>query len=121
MYWKNNVPPSPLKRPWALQVSVAHFVDPHLPGLSEEAATKLIADNGRQIRELLDLVIAVVRQNEPKFREIAIAINCVGGKARSVAMAEITAAVLRAHSYEVVVTHLDIDRPLLEKIECVED
>lgn len=122
MYWGNSTPPSPLlTRPWALQISVQHLIDPQLPGLSWEAAVKLTIDNREQVKELLEMIAKVVRQNERKFREIAIAINCVGGKARSVALAELAAVILEAIGYEVSVIHLDIDKPVPEKIECVED
>lgn len=120
-YWGNRTPPSPLKRPWALQVSVQHLIDPNLPGLDPAAGEKLVRENRRQVRELLDIITDIARQNEQKFAEIAIAINCVGGKARSVALAELTAIVLTALGYQVAVVHRDIDRPIPEKIDCVED
>jgi UPF0042 nucleotide-binding protein len=52
-----------------------------------------------------------------QFRLVTIAVGCVGGRHRSVAMAEAVTAGLRAHSIAVEVEHRDIHRPVIQTQE----
>ncbi len=59
-----------------------------------------------------DLLTALPR---PPALVVTIAVGCVGGRHRSVALAEEIAATLRAHGIGVQVDHRDVTRPVIQR------
>jgi UPF0042 nucleotide-binding protein len=50
---------------------------------------------------------------DPNFMRVDVAVGCVGGRHRSVVLAELIASGLKAHGIGVEVEHRDIEKPVL--------
>lgn len=74
----------------------------HTPGIEQ-----LVASTVAQVAALLESA------GDPQFMRVDVAVGCVGGRHRSVAVAEELASRLEMAGVGVQVLHRDIDKPLL--------
>lgn len=77
--------------------------------LSTPGARRLIEHVAAMAR---DLLVDVANAN---WQLVTVAVGCVGGRHRSVALAEEITAALRADGIGAVVEHRDVDKPVIQK------
>lgn len=98
------------------------FRDPHidpelreLTGLDSRVVNKVLSTDG--VYTLLNQLVAMsVLLANQKIRTVTVAIGCVGGRHRSVVIADVLGLRLST-SYAVQVDHLHIDRPVTRRGE----
>lgn len=71
--------------------------------LKQPGARRFIARLAKKARKL------------SKSGDVTIAIGCVGGRHRSVALAELLGTILRMAGFDVLVKHRDINKPVLKR------
>lgn len=99
-----------------------HFKDPHvrpelrdLTGADQAVKDAVMATTG--IPELVDGITAsaMAYRAGPVQASVVIAVGCVGGRHRSVVIADQVAAQLRSKHVPVTVKHYDIERPVISR------
>ena len=97
-----------------------HFRDPHVtPGLRDltgaHATIESIVMGTPGIRNLVDAIIATIGgfRGGPQSGDVTIAIGCVGGRHRSVAVAAEVARRLDTDGIPVILQHRDISLPVI--------
>jgi RNase adaptor protein for sRNA GlmZ degradation len=97
------------------------FRDPHIDpalremtGLDQVVVDKVMATAG--VTEFVtDLAGLAVRLCQQKVRAVVVAVGCVGGRHRSVVIADRVAAVAGWWGYAAEVKHLHVDRPVIRR------
>lgn len=77
--------------------------------LTTPGVRRLITTTDAMVRALLDDVA------DARSRLVRVATGCVGGRHRSVVLAEEIATELRAHGIGAEVAHRDIDKPVIQR------
>lgn len=102
-----------------------HLRNPHadpgmryLTGLDAAVRDHVLATAGT--RRLIDHAAAMARDlltdaANARFQLVTVAVGCVGGRHRSVALAEEIGVALRADGVGAVVEHRDVTRPVIQK------
>ncbi|WP_439681656.1 RapZ C-terminal domain-containing protein [Embleya sp. MST-111070] len=105
-----------------LYYHLGHLRDPHVDpamrrrtGLDATVRDHVLRTPGAAatVTRIVDETIALVRVAEVRRRLVRITLACIGGRHRSVVVAECVAERLRATGVEVEVDHAHIDRPIL--------
>lgn len=100
------------------------FRDPHvspamrnMTGKDPEVIFSVLEDSGGKaaIAPLLHMVEMLMEHGDDVDRPIVIAICCVGGRHRSVAIADALARQANADGYLTSVTHRDLDKPVIAR------
>ncbi|MEY9904349.1 hypothetical protein ABIA35_000555 [Catenulispora sp. MAP12-49] len=78
--------------------------------MATPGAMEIVDDTVARVLALFDHV------SDPQGLDLPVHVFCKGGRHRSVAIAEATAARLRAQGVPVAVVHRDIDKPVVQKI-----
>jgi UPF0042 nucleotide-binding protein len=116
-YGHNDTPPADLT------VDVQHwFRDPHIDpalrqmtGHDHPVIDKVLGTHGVEAfsAALFGAIVALGASNPD--RPVTVAVGCVGGRHRSVVIAEYLAGMARSSGWDADVTHLHVDRPVIQR------
>jgi UPF0042 nucleotide-binding protein len=98
-----------------------HLRNPHadpamrdLTGLDEAVRQHVLATPGAA-RLIHNTTVLVADLHAQTRAPVTVAVGCVGGRHRSVAIAEEVAATLRSDGVKATVTHRDVHHPVIQK------
>ncbi|MGW4476981.1 RapZ C-terminal domain-containing protein [Nonomuraea sp. NPDC004354] len=86
-----------------LDMAVRHHV------MATSGVRSLVSNSASWVRDVID------EASTETSRPVTVAVGCVGGRHRSVAIAEWIAETLRGHGVRVAVAHRDVDKPVIQR------